>query len=47
VLVVLINEAIIKGVCKGTGTILAPPFTGTWGIVLSVGTTGRYCARFR
>lgn len=44
--VVLIKEAIIKGVCKGPAITLAPPFTGDVGIVLSVGTTDRYCAQF-
>jgi hypothetical protein len=44
--VVLIKETVIKGICKGTGITLTPPFTGHVGIVLSLGTVDRYCARF-
>jgi hypothetical protein len=44
--VVLIKEKVVKGVCKGTGVTLTTPFTGDIGIVLSLGTTDRYCARF-
>jgi YVTN family beta-propeller protein len=43
--VVLVKEKVIKGVCKGTGVTLVPPFDGDVGIVLSLGTTDRYCAR--
>jgi hypothetical protein len=43
---VLIKETVIKGVCKGTGIALTPPFDGDIGIVLSLGTTDRYCAQF-
>jgi len=43
---VLMKETVIKGLCKGTGVTLTPPFTGDIGIVLSVGTTDRYCAQF-
>jgi hypothetical protein len=44
--VVLVKEKVIKGVCMGSGVTLAPPFTGDVGIVLSLGTTDRYCALF-
>jgi hypothetical protein len=44
--VVLVKEKVIKGVCRGTGIMLQPPFTGDVGIVLSLGATDRYCARF-
>ena len=40
------KEKVIKGVCKGTGVTLTPPFTGDVGIVLDLGTTDRYCAQF-
>ena len=42
--VVLIKEKVIKGVCKGTGIALTPPFDGEAGIILTTGST-RYCAR--
>jgi hypothetical protein len=44
--VVLVKETVIKGVCKGSGITLAPPFAGDVGIILSLGTTDLYCARF-
>jgi hypothetical protein len=44
--VVLIKTTVIKGVCKGTGVTLNPPFAGDLGIVLSTGATTRYCAQF-
>jgi hypothetical protein len=44
--VVLVKETILKAICKGSGVTLRPPFTGDVGIVLSLGTTDRYCARF-
>ena len=40
------KENVIKGVCKGTGIMLTPPFDGDLGIILSLGTTDRYCAQF-
>jgi hypothetical protein len=43
--VVLVKQTVVKGVCKGTGITLEPPFTGDVGIVLSLGTTDRYCAQ--
>ena len=43
---VLVKETVIKGVCKGTGISLTPPFDGDVGIILSLGTTDRYCAQF-
>ncbi len=44
--VVLVKETVIKAVCKGSGVLLAPPFTGDIGIVLSLGTTDEYCGQF-
>jgi hypothetical protein len=44
--VVRVRERVMKAVCKGSGVTLAPPFTGDVGIILSLGTTDRYCARF-
>lgn len=44
--VVLIKKTVIKGVCKGSGIALTPPFDGDIGIVLSLGATDRYCAEF-
>jgi len=44
--VVLVKSNVIKAVCKGTGITLTPPFTGDVGIILSIGATDRYCARF-
>jgi hypothetical protein len=44
--VVLVKNKLIKAVCRGVGVTLTPPFTGDVGVVLSVGTTDRYCARF-
>jgi hypothetical protein len=43
---VLVKRKIIKGVCIGSGVTLTPPFTGDVGIILSLGTTDRYCAQF-
>jgi hypothetical protein len=43
---VLLNEDVIKGLRKGSGITLVPSFTGDVGIVLSLGTTDRYCAQF-
>ena len=40
------KATVIKGVCKGTGIALTPAFSGDVGIVLSLGATDRYCARF-
>jgi hypothetical protein len=44
--VVLVKQTAIKAVCKGEGVALAPPFTGDIGIILAVGSTDRYCAKF-
>ena len=44
--VVLVKEKVIKAICAGSGITLAPPFTGDIGIVLSLGTSDRYCAQF-
>jgi hypothetical protein len=44
--VVLVKESVIKAVCKGASITLTPPFAGDIGIILSLGTTDRYCARF-
>ena len=44
--VVLIKASVIKGVCRGAGITLTPPFAGDVGVALSVGTTDRYCAQF-
>jgi len=44
--VVLFKTNLIKAVCKGSGVTLVPPFSGDAGIVLSLGTTDRYCAQF-
>jgi hypothetical protein len=44
--VVLVKPTVIKGVCRGTGVALTPGFSGDVGIVLSLGATDRYCARF-
>jgi hypothetical protein len=44
--VVLVKPSVIKGVCRGAGITLAPPFAGDVGVALSVGTTDRYCALF-
>jgi hypothetical protein len=44
--IVLVKESIIKAICRGAGVTLRPPFTGDVGIVLSFGTSERYCARF-
>ena len=43
---VLIKETAIKAICQGVGVTLTPPFTGDVGIVLSLGTSDRYCAQF-
>jgi hypothetical protein len=43
---VIVKEKVIKGVCRGSGVTLTPPFSGDVGIVLRVGTTDRYCAQF-
>jgi hypothetical protein len=45
--VVLIKTNVVKGVCKGSGVTLSPPFAGNVGIVLTVGTAPKhYCATF-
>ena len=44
--VVLLKPTVIKGVCKGAGIALTTPFAGEVGIILSLGTTDRYCASF-
>ena len=44
--VVLVKKSVVKGVCIGSGVALMPPFSGDVGIVLVLGTTDRYCARF-
>ena len=56
--IVFISDKVIKGVCKGAGVTLTPPFTGDEAILLgiSAGTAGvgvpagtsavRYCAQF-
>jgi len=43
---VVVKEMVVKAVCKDGGIALQPPFIGDVGIVLSLGTTDRYCARF-
>ena len=43
---VLIKPTVIKATCKGAGVNLTPPFTNYVGIVLSLGATDSYCARF-
>ena len=42
---VLVTEKVIKAVCEGSGVTLTPPFAGSIGIVLSLGTTDHYCAQ--
>jgi hypothetical protein len=45
--VVLIKKTVVKGVCRGTGVTLSPPFAGDVGIILTAGTDSkRYCATF-
>jgi hypothetical protein len=45
--VVLVKAKVVKGVCRGAGVTLSPPFAGDLGVVLSIGTdTKRYCAQF-
>jgi hypothetical protein len=46
--VVLVRERVVKGMCRGTGVTLAPPFAGDVGINLTVGASHifTYCARF-
>jgi hypothetical protein len=44
--VVLVKASVIKGVCRGAGITLTPPFAGEVGVALSIGTTDRYCAQF-
>jgi hypothetical protein len=44
--VVVVKERVVKAMCVGTGVTLTPPFAGDVAIVLSFGTTDRYCARF-
>ena len=44
--VVLVKTNVIKAVCKGSGVALTPPFTGDIGIILGIGGSDRYCARF-
>jgi hypothetical protein len=37
----------VKGVCRGAGVMLTPPFNGDIGVVLSIGGgIYTYCARF-
>jgi hypothetical protein len=43
--VVLVKSGVAKGVCKGDGITLAPPFMGDVGIVLTLGNAERYCGR--
>jgi hypothetical protein len=45
---VLVRERVVKGVCRGAGVMLAPPFSGDVGIVLTIGSSSvyTYCARF-
>jgi hypothetical protein len=43
--VVLVKTAVIKGICRGLGVTLAPPFAGDVGIVLHLAADA-YCARF-
>ena len=43
---VLVKETIVKATCRGSGVTLRPPFAGDIGIVLRLGTSERYCARF-
>ena len=43
--VILIKETLIKGVCRYVAP-WTPPFDGDIGVVLSLGTTDRYCAQF-
>jgi hypothetical protein len=43
--VVLVTPGIVKAVCKGRGVQLTPPFVGSAGIRLAVGTKN-YCASF-
>lgn len=42
----VLRPTVIKAVCKDSGLTLSPPFAGDVGIVLSLGTTDRYCTRF-
>ncbi len=44
--VILVRRTGIKAVCTGPSVTLAPPFAGDVGIVLTLGTSDRYCARF-
>lgn len=50
--VVLIKTTVIKGICKGTGMTLTPPFSGNLGVNLvpatlaGGGNSKRYCALF-
>jgi hypothetical protein len=45
--VALVKPAVVKAVCKGTGMLLTPPFTGNVAVVLTVGAASkRYCAAF-
>jgi hypothetical protein len=44
--VVLVKKTVRKAVCKVGGITLMPPFDGDIGIVLSLGTTDRYCVQF-
>lgn len=43
---VLVRQTLIKGVCRGSGVTLTPPFTQNVGVVLTIGPTDRYCAQF-
>jgi hypothetical protein len=42
-----VKPAVVKAVCKGTGMLMTPPFTGNVAVVLTVGAASkRYCATF-
>jgi hypothetical protein len=43
---VLVKRRTLKALCDGPGILLGAPFNGEAGIVLSLGTTDRYCASF-
>jgi hypothetical protein len=43
---VLVKTRVLKATCAGSGITLTPPFAGDIGIILSLGTTDRYCAQF-
>jgi cysteine-rich repeat protein len=45
--IVLVKPKVIKAVCKGAAVTLTPPFLGSAGVVLRIGTsTVRYCVEF-